>query len=275
MIPEDHEESLGLQVVQLPVDAIKPSPYQTRTEFDEMELRELAQSIKEFGVIQPIVVRNTPGGYELVAGERRVRASRVAGMGEVPAIIVDMTDEKAAAVTLIENVQRTSLNYLEEAEAYQLLISEFGFKQEELARRVGKSQSTIANKLRLLKLDPEIRQALKPEIISERHARALLHLESKAAQMEVIKQIMERELTVKATEELVHKMKSPPTPGEGKSSSTGEDTSWLAARSYINNIKEIVYKAKENGVNIHCLENRQPDGLEILIKIPISPSEGK
>lgn len=262
------------QVIQLHLDSIKPSPYQTRTEFDEVELKELAQSIKEFGVIQPIVVRETPGGYELVAGERRVRASRLSGMNEIAALVVEMEDEKAAAVTLIENVQRSSLNYLEEAEAYQLLIKEFGFKQEELARRVGKSQSTIANKLRLLKLPPEVRSAIKVEFVTERHARALLQLENVNEQMGVLKTIIEQELNVKTTEELIHKMREQQTQHQVEKPNT-EDKSWTAARRYISNIKEIVYQAKENGVNMVYMEKRQSDSYEMIIKVPAPIREEK
>jgi len=261
------EEVSNGQVIYLPLDTIKPSPYQTRTEFDEMELKELAQSIQEFGIIQPIVVRQTPRGYELVAGERRVRASRLGGMTEIAALVVEMDNEKAAAVTLIENVQRSALNYLEEAEAYQLLIKEFGFKQEELARRVGKSQSTIANKLRLLKLPADVRSAIRVELVTERHARALLQLESLSEQKEILKTIVEQELTVKATEELIHKVRQQKTSQEGQKAIL-EDSSWVAARRYISSIKEIVYQAKENGVNMVCLEKRQPEGFEILIKVP-------
>lgn len=261
------DQATGQQVVNLPLDAIVPSPYQTRTEFDQTELQELAQSIREFGVIQPIIVRNTLGGYELVAGERRVRASRLCGLGEIPALIVEMTDEKAAAVTLIENVQRTSLNYLEEAEAYQLLIREFSFRQEELAQRVGKSQSTVANKMRLLKLPPEVRSAIRVDVVSERHARSLLLLDNPKRQMEVLKLIIDRELTVKATEEIIHKMRQPVTPNQETKVSNEQDAEWLAVRSYVNTIKEVVYRAKENGVNMVCLEKRLPDGYEMLIKV--------
>lgn len=267
------EDTSGLRVVNLKLESIVASPYQTRTDFDELELKELAQSIQEFGVIQPIVVRKTPRGYELVAGERRVRASRMQGFIDIPALVVEMDDEKAAAVTLIENIQRTSLNYLEEAEAYHLLIKEFGFKQEELAQRVGKSQSTIANKLRLLKLPPEVRNSIRVDLVSERHARALLLLTSTNLQIEFLKTIMEKELTVKETEELIRKAEVVPPKSKTKTK-TLEDQSALAARAYINSIKEIVYKAKENGVNMVCLENRQPDGYEILIKIATNNGSG-
>ncbi|MGE5380357.1 MAG: ParB/RepB/Spo0J family partition protein [Methylocystaceae bacterium] len=263
-IPEEKESN---QIVYLEIDSVTPSPYQTRTEFDEYELNELAQSIKEYGVIQPIVVRKTPGGYELVAGERRVRASRLSGLATIPALVVEMSDEKAAAVTLIENVQRTALNYLEEAEAYQLLINEFGFKQEELARRVGKSQSAVANKLRLLKLPTEVKSIIKVNVISERHARALLQLDDLNQQLNLVKLITEKDLTVKAAEDLIHKLKARNGESSDKDQSADEDPNWLKARTYVNSIKEIVYQAKESGINIVCMENRQPEGMEILIKV--------
>lgn len=261
------EETEGYKmVVEIPVNEIKPSPYQTRTEFDENELRELAESIQEFGVIQPVVVRRTEGGYELVAGERRVRASRIAGIMYVPAIIMDLEDKTAAAITLLENVQRSELNYLEEAEAYSMLMADFGYTQEELAQKLGKSQSAIANKIRLLRLPPEVRRRIRVDKVTERHARALLSLKSEEEQLEVLQTVIEKELTVRETENLVRRyLQNEQATAPRDIESLKPDLKGL--RSYINSIKEIVYKARENGINMVCLENETEDGYVLNIKI--------
>lgn len=261
------EETEGYKmVVEIPVNEIKPSPYQTRTEFDENELRELAESIQEFGVIQPVVVRRTEGGYELVAGERRVRASKIAGIMYVPAIIMNLEDKTAAAITLLENVQRSELNYLEEAEAYSMLMADFGYTQEELAQKLGKSQSAIANKIRLLRLPPEVRRRIRVDKVTERHARALLSLKSEEEQLEVLQTVIEKELTVRETENLVRRYL------QNEQATAPRDIESLkpdlkGPRSYINSIKEIVYKARENGINMVCLENETEDGYVLNIKI--------
>lgn len=257
------------EVINIGVEEIRGNPYQPRQAIDELELRDLAQSIQEYGVIQPIIVRKMKEGYQLVAGERRLKACMMAGWKEVPAIVCDMEEEEAAAVSLIENLQRKELNFLEEARAYARLIGEFGLTQEELARRVGKSQAAIANKLRLLRLPGEVQDLLRQGGVSERHARALLKLDSVEEQVEVVRKIIEKELTVKEAEALIDKIRQ----GISREIKGGEKRRSLSmfirdARIYVNTIRETVYRAREAGVNMVLLETEREDEYELVIRVP-------
>lgn len=197
----------GRKLTEIPVSAIRPNPYQPRTTFDEESIGELAQSIRQVGLIQPLVVRKAPdGAYELVAGERRLRAVKSLGMEKVTCIVEQsMEEESSAMVALIENLQREDLHYMEEAQSYNTLLSTYSLTQEELAGRLGKSQSSIANKLRLLKLDDSVKAALTGANLTERHARALLKLKDAENQLEVVDKITKKNLSVKETEQLVEK----------------------------------------------------------------------
>ncbi|NLV20944.1 MAG: nucleoid occlusion protein [Syntrophomonadaceae bacterium] len=260
---------VGSRVINLPLEEISPNPFQPRKEFDEMELKELAQSISNFGVIQPVIVRKKKGGYQLIAGERRYRACKLIGQQHIPAIIQEIDDEAMAAVSLIENLQRKELNYFEEAIAYSTLINRFGLTQEELAQRVGKSQSAIANKLRLLKISPEIRNLIITGIITERHARALLKLNTADMQKEIIRNIYERDLNVKETEELVEKVRLNNIPRESKPSANGQNVSMIIrdARIFLNTIKETVNRARQTGIDMLVIENENENEYEITIKV--------
>jgi len=194
------------KVVRVHVNQIIENPNQPRTNFDQQGLLELAQSIKEFGVLQPVSVRKVRAGYELIAGERRVRACRMVGIEHIPAIIMEVDNTASSVLALIENLQRTDLNYIEEAEGYYNLITNFGLTQEELAKKVGKSQAAIANKLRILRLDTKVKHNLIASGLTERHARALLKLESSELQLEAIAGICGRGLNVKQTEEYVEEI---------------------------------------------------------------------
>ena len=197
----------------VPIETIVPSPFQPRKRFAEEELAELAASIRERGILQPLLVREiAPETYELVAGERRLRAAKMAGLSEVPVLIKNLSDEEALSVALIENLQREDLNPLEEAEGYRRLMEEFGFSQEEIARRVGKDRSTVANALRLLKLPEEIQEDLWEGRLSAGHARALLALEDRKIMLEARNEILKRGLSVRETERLVKRLKSGPRP---------------------------------------------------------------
>ena len=175
------------EVVQLYLDDIIPNRFQPREIFDEKALKELAVSIKEHGVIQPIIVRSVNGKYEIIAGERRYKASALAGMTKIPAIIRDLDDKESSKVALLENLQRKNLNPIEEARTYQKILEIDEMTQEELAKTMGKSQSAVANKIRLLSLPEEIQEALLKEQISERHARTLLNIPDAKKQKEMLK----------------------------------------------------------------------------------------
>ena len=260
----------GSRVMEIPLEEISRNPFQPRREFNDLDLKELANSIQMYGVIQPIIVRKARQGYQLIAGERRYRACRMIGISTIPAIVQEMNDERAAAVSLIENLQRKELSYFEEAGAYSRLINEFGMTQEEVAQKVGKSQSAIANKLRLLKLANELRCLIVPETITERHARALLKLNSVEMQKEVIRAIYERDLNVKETEEVVERLRQNNLPKEGNKSGQGQQVSLVIkdARIFINTIRETVNRAKQIGIDMSMMENEVEDEYEIVIRVP-------
>ena len=191
------------RVMQLPVGAIRPNPAQPRRIFDETGLQELAQSIVSYGVIQPLSVRRIADGYELVAGERRLRAAKLAGLREVPCILLAVNEAESGMVALIENLQRRDLDYIEEAEGLARLMRLYGLSQEQAAIRIGRSQSAVANKLRLLRHTQRVRDSLREHRLTERHARALLRLPGETARLEAIDVIARRGLTVAATEEYI------------------------------------------------------------------------
>lgn len=195
-----------MRVYSLPMYKIRPNPNQPRKYFDSISMEELSASIEEFGVIQPITVRKVFDGYEIVAGERRFRAVESLGLDTIPAIVINADEEKSALIALLENVQREDLCFFEIAEGYRRLINERGMTQEELARKLGKSQSTVANKLRLLRLAPRVKRLVREYALTERHARALLHLSDEESQLRAVKEVCRKKLNVVQTEELVHSM---------------------------------------------------------------------
>lgn len=194
------------EVVYLYLDDIIPNRFQPREVFDERPLKELAVSIKEHGVIQPIIVRKVNDKYEIIAGERRYKASALAGLTKIPAIIRDLDDKESSKVALLENLQRKNLNAIEEAKTYQKILEIDEMTQEELAKTMGKSQSAVANKLRLLSLPDEIQDALMKDKISERHARALLNIEDPEKQKEMLKKITTEKMTVRQLESEIKQM---------------------------------------------------------------------
>ena len=194
------------EVVYLYLDDIIPNRFQPREVFDEKALKELAVSIKEHGVIQPIIVRNVNGKYEIIAGERRYKASALAGLTRIPAIIRDLDDKESSKVALLENLQRKNLNPIEEARTYQKILEIDQMTQEELAKTMGKSQSSVANKLRLLSLPDEVQDALLKEQISERHARALLNVTDAKKQSELLKKVINNKMTVRTLEDEINNL---------------------------------------------------------------------
>jgi ParB family chromosome partitioning protein len=208
LIPGDNndapEKETGVRTA--PVSVIAPNPHQPRSALDEEKLAELAASIQEHGLIQPLIVTETAGGYTLIAGERRWRAAQLAGLTEVPIIVKEATPQVMLELALIENIQRADLNPLEEAYAYQQLISEFGLTQEEVAKRVGKGRSTVANLVRLLTLPVAVQQAVSDGRISGAHARALLSLATPEMQLNILDRILKLGLNVPQTRALVEKL---------------------------------------------------------------------
>jgi len=206
--PVDKEENTPDKMLKL--SQIEPNRGQPRKNFEEESMEELAESIRQFGVIQPLLVQKKGNHYEIVAGERRWRAAKLAGLKEVPVMIREYTDQEVMEIALIENIQRENLNPIEEAKAFMCLIQEFHLKQEDLAKRVSKSRAAIANRMRLLKLALTVQEMLAEGKLSEGHARALLSLESEALQMQAAEMITEQSLSVRETEKLVKRLLNPP-----------------------------------------------------------------
>ena len=196
-------DDIGATYAELPIDSITPNPRQPRAVFDEEALNELVFSIREIGLLQPVVVRRIDGGFELIAGERRLRASKLAGLTEIPAIIRDTDDDAMLRDALLENLHRANLNALEEAAAYSQLLADFGCTQDELAQRIGRSRPQVSNTLRLLKLPPDVQRRVAAGVISAGHARALLSLEDPAAMEALATRIVAEGLSVRSVEELV------------------------------------------------------------------------
>lgn len=199
-------EFLSSRVRYIPINAVRPNPQQPRRSFDETALRELADSISAYGILQPLTVRDRGGVYELVAGERRLRAARIAGLREVPCLIAEVGEEDAALLALIENLQRRDLDYMEEAAAIARLIRRYGLSQQQAAEKLGKSQPTIANKLRLLRLSAPVIDCLRQYSLTERHARTLLRLTDPEQQLAAARHIGKRGLNVAQTEQYIDRL---------------------------------------------------------------------
>ncbi len=257
------KERESMKVVSLPIHSIFPNPAQPRKYFDSISLEELTASIEEFGVLQPISVRRVRGGYEIVAGERRFRAAENAGLDTIPAIIMNIDEKKSALLALLENLQRDDLSFFEVAESYQNLIKSQGFTQEEIAKKLGKSQSNIANKLRLLRLYPRTRRLILEYSLSERHARALLHLTDEEAQLLAVRTINEKKLNVAQSEELIKDMLKSHTPARQKL----KFKSFQDIRVFTNTIKRALDIMRDGGVDADMETNSFDWGIEYIIKV--------
>ncbi|MFH5186976.1 nucleoid occlusion protein [Paenibacillus sp. TAB 01] len=257
------EKATADEIKNISIRDIIPSPYQPRTIFDDERIDELCQTIKTHGVIQPIVVRVRENAYELIAGERRWRAVKKLGLDTIPAIIRDFNDSQAASIALIENLQREGLTAIEEALAYQQLIDLHSLTQESLAQRLGKSQSTIANKIRLLNLSEPVKTALMERKITERHARALLSLDQEDLQVKVLEDILSKELNVKQTEARIQLLKETVKLKKAKRVSYSKDV-----RLALNTIRQSVDMVTSSGLQINTTEQDYEDHYEIVIKIP-------
>ena len=204
---EESQNSSGEILVK--INQVEPNREQPRKEFDEDSLMELADSIKQFGILQPLLVQKRKDYYEIIAGERRWRAAKIAGIKEVPIIIRDYTDQEIVEISLIENIQRENLNPIEEAMAYKRLLEEFHLKQDEVAERVSKSRTAVTNSMRLLKLSPRVQQMIVDDMISTGHARALLAIDDEEQQYQLANRIFDEKLSVRETEKLVKALKNP------------------------------------------------------------------
>lgn len=255
------------EVMHISLDDITPNRYQPRTIFDEGKIKELAQTIQTHGIIQPIVVREISDGdgkFEIIAGERRYRAVTSLGWDSIPSIVRQMNDKEMASVALIENLQREELTPIEEAQAYDRLLKIHELTQEALAQRLGKSQSTIANKLRLLKLPEPVQMAILNKKITERHARTLIILKDEKKQVDMMNEIIENDLNVKQTEERINNLISK-TPKKRKPRMKGfnRDT-----RIAMNTIRESLNMITKTGIKLDTEEIDLEDYYQITIKIP-------
>lgn len=254
------------EVVKIPRDKISANKFQPRTVFDETKIEELARTIHMHGVIQPIVVRLTETGdhYEIIAGERRFRAMSSLGWDEVPAIVRNLSDKETASIALIENLQREELTSIEEANAYQNLLELHGITQEALAQRLGKGQSTVANKLRLLKLPAEIQQALLDRKLMERHARALLKVKDADMQKKLFDETLEENLNVKQLELKVEKLLST----EPKKAKPRRKAFSRDVRIAVNTIKQSLTMVSKSGIDVSTEEEEHDEYYQITVKIP-------
>lgn len=252
-----------VKVVKVPIDTIFPNPYQPRKNFDDAALEDLSASIAQYGVLQPLLVSPAEDGrYMLIAGERRLRASKMAKLAEVPVIISEYTSQQIAEIALIENLQREDLHYLEEAEGYEKLMNQFHITQEAMAARVGKKQSTIANKLRLLRLSAPVRKVLMDAELSERHARALLKLPDDEKRLEVLETIVAKNLSVRQTEEYISKLLDGKSEEKRKRMVIVNDV-----RIYLNSIKQVVNAVKTAGIPVAMEQTLEGDEVIISVRI--------
>lgn len=262
----DHlQKNTDVQVLPVPLSKIVPNPYQPRKEFESEALSELADSIRQYGVLQPLLVApGKDGTYILIAGERRLRASIMAGLGTVPVIVSEYTTQQIAEIALIENLQRKDLHYLEEAEGYEKLVNTFHLTQESMAIRVGKKQSTIANKLRLLRLPVSVRNKLHDSKLTERHARVLLKLENEETQKAVLQKVLKGNLNVRQTEALVEK-----TLKENGKLDKKKPRIVIVndVRIYLNSIREIMETIKTSGIPASMEQDMDGDDVVVTLRI--------
>jgi len=265
------ESKAAEEVIKIPIDQIVPNRFQPRTIFDDDKIEELSRTIHTHGVIQPIVVRTMDDGlYEIIAGERRYRAMKKLQWTEVPAIVRDLSDNETASIALIENLQREELTSIEEALAYQKLLELHMITQEALAQRLGKGQSTVANKLRLLKLPEEIQQAILTRKISERHARALIVVKDKEVQLELLALVMEHDWNVRELEEKIQQLLNPQQEAEQAPKKARPVRKAISkdVRIALNTIKQSLSMVTKSGIQVKTEEEDTEEYYQITVKIP-------
>ena len=258
-------------IVYLSTEDIVPNPVQPRKLFDDEGLEELSRSIKDYGILNPLSVRLRGSCYELVAGERRLRAARLAGLKEVPCILLDVNMEDASLIALVENLQRRDLDFIEEANGINQLIRMFGMSQEEAARRIGKSQSAVANKLRLLRLPQDVLEGLRQNGLTERHGRALLRLPDRESQRAALLYIIDNGLTVAATDAYIDALlQAPEAPEEPEvPKAEGRRTFVLKdVRVFLNTLSRSIDLMKQGGIDAGVRREETEDQLILTISIP-------
>ena len=257
------------RIHMLPIERITPNPRQPRRHFPEQPLRELADSIRQHGVLQPLSVQKADGAYVLVAGERRLRAAGLAGLTHVPCILVKVTPQDSALLALVENLQRSDLHYLEEAAAISRLITTYGMSQEEAARRLGRSQPAVANKLRLLRLSGECGELLRKYELTERHARALLRLEEEDARLSALRYMGEKRLTVAAAEEYIEAQLQ-----KKQREAKGKKPLFIIkdVRLFLNSVDRGMETIRRAGVDARFDRQDSEESITITIQIPKQPA---
>ena len=258
----------GQAIKEIPLSAIEPNPFQPRKVFAQEQLGELAESIKTYGLLQPVLVRTVGEKYQLISGERRYRASILAGLAKIPAMVRQIDDKQAAEMALVENLAREDLNYFEEAQGYLRLIREFSLTQEEVAKRMGKSQPTIANKLRLLTLDTEVRLAIDPEKITERHARSLLKLKEPARQLQVLEKIYADGLNVRQTDNYIDHLLLLDEQLKVKNRHNRMNKAFKDMKIFLNTISSVVDEIRQAGLAAEVKEKDYDNYVEVVITLP-------
>lgn len=248
---------LTRRVLYLSTDALRPNPHQPRRDFDEGTLRELSESIRRYGILQPLTVRSTAEGYELIAGERRLRAAQLAGLSEVPCLVMQMDDRESGIAAMIENLQRQDLDFVEEAMGISALMRSQGLSQEQTARLLGKSQSSVANKLRLLRHGETVLNALREAGLTERHARALLKLPGEPEKLAAIEVIRKQGLSVAAAEKYIESLIKPSRTRPRQAS----------VSSFLNNLTDSLAKIQSTGVK--AVSERRETESQIVVTITI------
>ncbi len=257
---------IGGQIILVPHEEIYPNPNQPRRKFNFDELEELAQSIRQNGIIQPVCVRiDEKGKYELISGERRLRASRLVGLTHIPCVIVEADEKKSAVFALVENLQRSDLGFFEEAEAIEKLLTEFNMTREEVCRVLGKSAPTVSNKLRLLRLPEEIRITIAKENLSERHARALLRLSSLSQMQRALSIIAEKRLNVAESEKLVEHIAAGDIKKRQPSVKLFKDV-----RIFVNTLNHAVDTMRRAGIEADSAKSETEEYIEYIVRIPKS-----
>lgn len=272
------QKKMGLyetnKIVNIPAEDIMPNPAQPRKRFDSTALNELAESIRRYGILQPLVVRRQGRAYELVAGERRLKAAGIAGLNYVPCVILDVDTVDSSALALIENIHRCNLDFIEEAEAIYFLVTAYGLSQEEIAKKIGKSQSSVANKLRILKLPGELLYIIRENGLTERHARALLRVQGNEKRVAVLEQIIKQNMNVARTEEYIESILKEEGEKEPEPEKKAARPVYVLkdVRLFLNTISRGMNIMKRSGIEASC--GRQETDTDIVVTITI-PKESK